>query len=379
MNNFKLKGNAFTKVFTVLILVDIFLPNVVVTAVLGLMLLYELLTFLAVKSAGELRFGTVCGKKEAAKGERVSVRLKAEGKGQTIMFASCHADMNVENMLTGENSDTPANFVLKRKGGSGYRINVTEERCGVVHVTLNNTRIQDAFGKKQGYVLTGSQAEILYRPDVRTVELPERFFAAGSAGVYLFARGDEFHGDFIGSPQSGEGGSADGTGGAAGAGWGTGQMSGADRAKNWVVKAFEPVAFSPMANQPVSGRIGVVFLNYVQSGHVVTPERKSRLAELAVSAADTLTKAGLAHEFFWLGRSADGSAECRRRVHRSADDVQQTSDELMRTGFTEENGAEVLKNAIRPGELDAFLLISAGGDQEGVLFGELGSVRMLKA
>ena len=51
---------------------------------------------------------------------------------------------------------------------------------------------------------------------------------------------------------------------------------------------------------------------------------------------------------------------------------------MMRTGYTEENGAEILKQAISPGEFQTFLLITAGGDQEGALFGELGSVRMLK-
>ncbi|MFC2661610.1 MAG: hypothetical protein ACFNYI_00535 [Eubacterium sp.] len=191
-HNFKLKGNTFTKLFTVMVLVELFVPNVVSTVIIGVMLLYELLTYLAVKSAEDMKFGSVCGKKEAAKGERVLVRLKAEGKAQAVMFASCHAEMNVENMLTGENSENKADFLLTRRGGTGYKINVTETRCGVVHVTLNNARIQDAFGRKKEYVLAGSQAEILFRPEIQPVELPERFFASGSSGVYLFARGAEF-------------------------------------------------------------------------------------------------------------------------------------------------------------------------------------------
>ncbi|MGI6190961.1 MAG: hypothetical protein ACOYJ0_03830 [Eubacterium sp.] len=378
-HNFKLKGNTFTKLFTVMLLIELFVPNVISTVILGVMLLYELLTFLAVKSAGDMRFSSVCGKKEAAKGERVLIRLKAEGKAQAVMFASCHAEMNVENMLTGENSENKADFVLTRRGGTGYRINVTETRCGVIHVTLNNARIQDAFGRKKEYVLSGSQAEILYRPEIQPVELPERFFASGSAGVYLFARGAEFQGAFLGAGGSGNG-KTQNADDAAGTGNGAGQNSGftLDRSRNWVVKAFEPVAFSELANQPVSGKIGVLFLNYVQKGHVMTPERKSRLAEFALSAADTLAKAGLQHEFFWLGKGADGTAVCASRSHKTTEDVQKTAMELMRTGYTEENGAEILKQAIQPGEIQSFLLISAGGDQEGALFGELGSVRMLK-
>lgn len=378
-HNFKLKGNTFTKLFTVMLLIELFVPNVISTVILGVMLLYELLTFLAVKSAGDMKFSSVCGKKEAAKGERVLIRLKAEGKAQAVMFASCHAEMNVENMLTGENSENKADFVLTRRGGTGYRINVTETRCGVIHVTLNNARIQDAFGRKKEYVLSGSQAEILYRPEIQPVELPERFFASGSAGVYLFARGAEFQGAFLGAGGSGNG-KTQNADDAAGTGNGAGQNSGftLDRSRNWVVKAFEPVAFSELANQPVSGKIGVLFLNYVQKGHVMTPERKSRLAEFALSAADTLAKAGLQHEFFWLGKGADGTAVCARRSHKTTEDVQKTAMELMRTGYTEENGAEILKQAIQPGEIQSFLLISAGGDQEGALFGELGSVRMLK-
>lgn len=378
-HNFKLKGNTFTKLFTVMLLIELFVTNVISTVILGVMLLYELLTFLAVKSAGDMKFSSVCGKKEAAKGERVLIRLKAEGKAQAVMFASCHAEMNVENMLTGENSENKADFVLNRRGGTGYRINVTETRCGVIHVTLNNARIQDAFGRKKEYVLSGSQAEILYRPEIQPVELPERFFASGSAGVYLFARGAEFQGAFLGAGGSGNG-KTQNADDAAGTGNGAGQNSGftLDRSRNWVVKAFEPVAFSELANQPVSGKIGVLFLNYVQKGHVMTPERKSRLAEFALSAADTLAKAGLQHEFFWLGKGADGTAVCARRSHKTTEDVQKTAMELMRTGYTEENGAEILKQAIQPGEIQSFLLISAGGDQEGALFGELGSVRMLK-
>ncbi len=378
-HNFKLKGNTFTKLFTVMLLIELFVTNVISTVILGVMLLYELLTFLAVKSAGDMKFSSVCGKKEAAKGERVLIRLKAEGKAQAVMFASCHAEMNVENMLTGENSENKADFVLTRRGGTGYRINVTETRCGVIHVTLNNARIQDAFGRKKEYVLSGSQAEILYRPEIQPVELPERFFASGSAGVYLFARGAEFQGAFLGAGGSGSG-KTQNADDAAGTGNGAGQNSGftLDRSRNWVVKAFEPVAFSELANQPVSGKIGVLFLNYVQKGHVMTPERKSRLAEFALSAADTLAKAGLQHEFFWLGKGADGTAVCARRSHKTTEDVQKTAMELMRTGYTEENGAEILKQAIQPGEIQSFLLISAGGDQEGALFGELGSVRMLK-
>jgi hypothetical protein len=378
-HNFKLKGNTFTKLFTVMLLIELFVTNVISTVILGVMLLYELLTFLAVKSAGDMKFSSVCGKKEAAKGERVLIRLKAEGKAQAVMFASCHAEMNVENMLTGENSENKADFVLTRRGGTGYRINVTETRCGVIHVTLNNARIQDAFGRKKEYVLSGSQAEILYRPEIQPVELPERFFASGSAGVYLFARGAEFQGAFLGAGRSGNG-KTQNADDAAGTGNGAGQNSGftLDRSRNWVVKAFEPVAFSELANQPVSGKIGVLFLNYVQKGHVMTPERKSRLAEFALSAADTLAKAGLQHEFFWLGKGADGTAVCARRSHKTTEDVQKTAMELMRTGYTEENGAEILKQAIQPGEIQSFLLISAGGDQEGALFGELGSVRMLK-
>ncbi len=378
-HNFKLKGNTFTKLFTVMLLIELFVTNVISTVILGVMLLYELLTFLAVKSAGDMKFSSVCGKKEAAKGERVLIRLKAEGKAQAVMFASCHAEMNVENMLTGENSENKADFVLTRRGGTGYRINVTETRCGVIHVTLNNARIQDAFGRKKEYVLSGSQAEILYRPEIQPVELPERFFASGSAGVYLFARGAEFQGAFLGAGGSGNG-KTQNADDAAGTGNGAGQNSGftLDRSRNWVVKAFEPVAFSELANQPVSGKIGVLFLNYVQKGHVMTPERKSRLAEFALSAADTLAKAGLQHEFFWLGKGADGTAVCARRSHKTTEDVQNTAMELMRTGYTEENGAEILKQAIQPGEIQSFLLISAGGDQEGALFGELGSVRMLK-
>ncbi|MCH4006476.1 MAG: hypothetical protein LKG42_00255 [Eubacterium sp.] len=389
--NFKLKGNTFTKLFTVMVLIDLLVPNVVSTVIIGVMLLYELLTYLAVKSAENMKFSSVCGKKEAAKGERVMVRLKAEGKAQAVMFASCHAEMNVENMLTGENSENKADFVLTRRGGTGYKIHVTETRCGVVHVTLNNARIQDAFGRKKEYVLSGSQAEILYRPEIQPVELPERFFASGSAGVYLFARGAEFHGAFLGAgaseSSSGNRQNADYTevsGNGTGQGSGTSRTSGSaegftlDGSRNWVVKAFEPVAFTSLANQPVSGKIGILFLNYVQKGHVMTPERKSRLAEFALSTADTLAKAGLQHEFFWLGKAADGSAACVRRSHNNSDDVQKTAMELMRTGYTEENGAEILKQAIRPGEIQSFLLISAGGDQEGALFGELGSVRMLK-
>lgn len=378
-HNFKLKGNTFTKLFTVMLLIELFVTNVISTVILGVMLLYELLTFLAVKSAGGMKFGSVCSKKEAAKGERVLIRLKAEGKAQAVMFASCHAEMNVENMLTGENSENKADFILTRRGGTGYRINVTETRCGVIHVTLNNARIQDAFGRKKEYVLSGSQAEILYRPEIQPVELPERFFASGSAGVYLFARGAEFQGAFLGAGGSGNG-KTQNADDAAGTGNGAGQNSGftLDRSRNWVVKAFEPVAFSELANQPVSGKIGVLFLNYVQKGHVMTPERKSRLAEFALSAADTLAKAGLQHEFFWLGKGADGTAVCARRSHKTTEDVQKTAMELMRTGYTEENGAEILKQAIQPGEIQSFLLISAGGDQEGALFGELGSVRMLK-
>ena len=378
-HNFKLKGNTFTKLFTVMLLIELFVTNVISTVILGVMLLYELLTFLAVKSAGDMKFSSVCGKKEAAKGERVLIRLKAEGKAQAVMFASCHAEMNVENMLTGENSENKADFVLTRRGGTGYRINVTETRCGVIHVTLNNARIQDAFGRKKEYVLSGSQAEILYRPEIQPVELPERFFASGSAGVYLFARGAEFQGAFLGAGGSGNE-KTQNADDAAGTGNGAGQNSGftLDRSRNWVVKAFEPVAFSELANQPVSGKIGVLFLNYVQKGHVMTPERKSRLAEFALSAADTLAKAGLQHEFFWLGKGADGTAVCARRSHKTTEDVQKTAMELMRTGYTEENGAEILKQAIQPGEIQSFLLISAGGDQEGALFGELGSVRMLK-
>lgn len=378
-HNFKLKGNTFTKLFTVMLLIELFVTNVISTVILGVMLLYELLTFLAVKSAGDMKFSSVCGKKEAAKGERVLIRLKAEGKAQAVMFASCHAEMNVENMLTGENSENKADFVLTRRGGTGYRINVTETRCGVIHVTLNNARIQDAFGRKKEYVLSGSQAEILYRPEIQPVERPERFFASGSAGVYLFARGAEFQGAFLGAGGSGNG-KTQNADDAAGTGNGAGQNSGftLDRSRNWVVKAFEPVAFSELANQPVSGKIGVLFLNYVQKGHVMTPERKSRLAEFALSAADTLAKAGLQHEFFWLGKGADGTAVCARRSHKTTEDVQKTAMELMRTGYTEENGAEILKQAIQPGEIQSFLLISAGGDQEGALFGELGSVRMLK-
>lgn len=378
-HNFKLKGNTFTKLFTVMLLIELFVTNVISTVILGVMLLYELLTFLAVKSAGDMKFSSVCSKKEAAKGERVLIRLKAEGKAQAVMFASCHAEMNVENMLTGENSENKADFVLTRRGGTGYRINVTETRCGVIHVTLNNARIQDAFGRKKEYVLSGSQAEILYRPEIQSVELPERFFASGSAGVYLFARGAEFQGALLGAGGSGNG-KTQNADDAAGTGNGAGQNSGftLDRSRNWVVKAFEPVAFSELANQPVSGKIGVLFLNYVQKGHVMTPERKSRLAEFALSAADTLAKAGLQHEFFWLGKGADGTAVCARRSHKTTEDVQKTAMELMRTGYTEENGAEILKQAIQPGEIQSFLLISAGGDQEGALFGELGSVRMLK-
>lgn len=65
-------------------------------------------------------------------------------------------------------------------------------------------------------------------------------------------------------------------------------------------------------------------------------------------------------------------------MHRNSDDVIRSAEEMMRTGYTEENGAEILKQAISPGEFQTFLLITAGGDQEGALFGELGSVRMLK-
>lgn len=377
-HNFKLKGNTFTKIFSVMLLIDVFVPNVVITAILGVMLLYELLTYLAVKAAKELKFGTVSAKKEADKGEKALVRLKAEGPSQTVMFASCHADLNVANLLTGENSDTSADFLLTRRGGTGYKINVTETRCGVIHVTLNNARIQDAFGRKKEYVLAGSQAEILYRPDIRPVELPARFFASGSAGVYLFARGDEFQGAFLGGAQENIQENAGGASSADSSAGGTETPAGENRARSWVVKAFEPVAFSALANQPVTGSVGVLFLNYVQAGHAMTPERKSRLAELALSVADTLVDAGLAHEFLWLGRSADGSTECRRAAHRQKEDVLHTAETLMRTGYTEENGAEILKNAVTPGEFQTFLLITAGGDQEGALFGELGSVRMLK-
>lgn len=379
--NFKLKGNRFTKIFTVLLMIDVFIPNVVLTVIIGVMLLYELLTYLAVKAAKDLKFGTVSTKKKAVKGETALIRLKAEGPAQTVMFASCHADLNVANLLTGENSDTSADFLLTRRGGTGYKMNVTETRCGVIHVTLNNARIQDAFGRKKEYVIAGSQAEIFYQPEIRQVELPARFFASGSAGVYLFARGDEFQGSFLGS--SGNTAQADGDGHSAANGADQAVSAGAaqnaeNRTHHWVVKAFEPVAFSALADQPVSGKIAVLFLNYVQAGHTITPERKSRLAELALSAADTLVDAGLEHEFLWLGKSSDGSAECRRALHRNSDDVIRSAEEMMRTGYTEENGAEILKQAISPGEFQTFLLITAGGDQEGALFGELGSVRMLK-
>ena len=96
--NFKLKGNRFTKIFTVLLMIDVFIPNVVLTVIIGVMLLYELLTYLAVKAAKDLKFGTVSTKKKAVKGEAALVRLKAEGPAQTVMFASCHADLNVANL-----------------------------------------------------------------------------------------------------------------------------------------------------------------------------------------------------------------------------------------------------------------------------------------
>lgn len=67
-HNFKLKGNTFTKIFTVMLVIDVVVPNVAVTAIIGVLLLYELLTYLAVKAARELKFGTVSAKKKACKG-----------------------------------------------------------------------------------------------------------------------------------------------------------------------------------------------------------------------------------------------------------------------------------------------------------------------
>lgn len=181
------KGTRFKKIFSLLVLVDIFVTNLFVTVILALMLIYEGLTLLSVKSSRELFLSSEAHTSSASKGDTVGVRIRMEGETFPILLASGSCDVHLENILTGENSVIPSRFLMNRTGGIISRLRLTETRCGTVRVQIHNGKIQDAFGRRTQPIPAGEIAEVTFNPSVTTVDLPQLLYNSGQPDLPLRA------------------------------------------------------------------------------------------------------------------------------------------------------------------------------------------------
>lgn len=245
-----------------------------------------------------------------------TVRLEIEIENLSLLpLPAAELTLKTENQLTGEEQSRQFGFSLGSRGKYRQEVLFYSHTCGKVRVQTEQVMQRDLLGifrRKAAPVSESLESEFFLLPRHRSTGIRPETLYAYDMNSYCYAQ----------------------------------NQAGRDPAEIFDIRGYQPQDSPKQIHWKLSAKLGqtvikesshpidssllVLFDNLLAPDEVLSPERKSRLLETAVSLSRELTKAALVHDFAWYRQEE----KCVKRVHITcAEDLNRVLLELLSASF----------------------------------------------
>ena len=321
--------------------------------------IYALFALAEVSRAGtRMDVAITCGG-FAEKDDRLSVDIELKNKSR-FPIALCIAEMESENILTGEKKTMELRETIGPKSSKYQELYISDRRCGRDQIEIVEISIFDGmrlFSKKTGI---HAHAAANFSPTIEKLTIPGEYLNSYNMESYEYSqhcKGSDL-GEVFGIREYTEGDSL--------------------KAIHWKLSAKLDDIMVRVPSYPIENNIIVLLDNSLGPDESLTPDQKSELVDLFFSISYTLLENGVRHSIGWYD---DKSGHFEISSIMASDDMWSAISEMLGSPFVNsvESTVQRFIEALAEDNFTNHFLVTAGEERDADVLEKYGAVRIFRS